>query len=327
MENNKKLAEIDYSCLVTLDSYNRRKLITVIFAMAVPFVFLLIGQVLFFNSGVASDTAGPIYYFTFIAVFSVVYLMLRNVEIVRSKEWKNFAKKNAWEIAKISVDDAYFIPPGMYGVGHGCKVSSVISAVYEGHVCDVFIYQYAIGSGRDRRTYYYTIARVRLEKAFPHLILDSKYSWSITKRGDATEPVKLEGNFANDFTLYYRPGENIDALSIITPDVMQAVQQKSKYQDIEVIDKSIFFILTSDRRNANDVKLLLESVDVVVDEIKHKQTTLNYIPEVSEEDRISAMVKSNSSLGRKVSRSLGSIILYAIYGIVFIMIIIGLFTE
>lgn len=327
MENNKKLTEIDYSPLVTLDSYNRRKLIAVVFTMVIPFVLLLISQVVFFHSGVDFNEASSIYYFAFIIAFFVAYLLLRNIEVVKNKEWKNFAKNNAWKIAEISVDDAYFIPPGMYGVGRGRKVSSVISAVYEGHVCDVFIYQYTIGVGRNRRTYYYTIARVRLDKAFPHLILDSKHSWSITKRGDATELVKLEGNFANDFTLYYRSGENIDALSIITPDVMQAVQQKSKYQDIEVIDKSMFFILTSDRRNADDVKLLLESVDIVVDEIKHKQTTLNYVPEVSEDDRISAIVKSNSSLGRKVSRSLGSIILYVIYGVVFILITVGMLTK
>ncbi len=243
--------------------------------------------------------------------------------------WKNFAEANGWLVIDASQpQDPRYIPPGIYGIGDKKAMSPIIKANFEGHECDIFIYQFTTGSGKSRKTHYYTVARVMLEKPFPHLILDSKITWALRKRGDATEAVKLEGNFSDSFTLYYKKNEHIDALSIITPDIMERALETSRSQDIEIIDNNLFFILHGDQRQPDQLKVVLNSVDLMADEIKHRSKTLRYTPQFSEQERIFSQIAEQSFTSLNSLTNNMSLYVFIFFGIPFIIFFVfGFFLS
>lgn len=77
--------------------------------------------------------------------------------------------------------------------------------------------------GLCERTHHYAVARVALGKPFQHIMLDSKNSKAIKQRGNASDSVNLEGDFSNYFSLYFSKNDHINALNVITSDVMQTL--------------------------------------------------------------------------------------------------------
>ncbi|MDL2342286.1 MAG: hypothetical protein QFB87_04395 [Patescibacteria group bacterium] len=87
---------------------------------------------------------------------------------------------------------------------------------------------------------YYTVFEAKLTRPAPHLIFDSK-----TAKGSQfkllylqTQRLALEGDFNKYFDTYSPQFYQIDTLSFITPDVMEALIALQAY-DIEIIDDHI----------------------------------------------------------------------------------------
>ncbi len=226
----------------------------------------------------------------------------------KNETWKNFAAVNGWQTLLPTLVDQRFIPPGLLGKGRKQQLGDIVHAQFEGHECDLYLYQFTTGSGKSSETHYYTVARVLLGRPFPHLILDSKLSYSIQDHGNAKERARLEGNFDKYFSLYYNKDEHIDALSIITPDVMQTLIHSNQAQDIEIIDNYIFFIIHTDQRTIEKLPGILKSVDDLSDEIAHKAKTIQYtspdgiIPNIGQHAAINARYFKNSA---EIANSIG----------------------
>lgn len=116
--------------------------------------------------------------------------------------------------------------------------------------------------------------------------MDSKYSRALKKRGEAVDVARLEGDFNKYFSLYFRKDDQINALSIITPDIMKTLIDFNTNQDIEVIDENLFFMSYADQRNANVLPSLFKSVDALANEIRHKSKTIRFITDKSCQERM-----------------------------------------
>lgn len=192
----------------------------------------------------------------------------------RDKSWQEFAARNRWKLTK----DKAVIPPSIDGVGHSKHRSPVLKANFAGREVFIFTYNFEKGYGKYAEQFYYTIAHIRVMRDFPHLILDSKKTpKAIQNKGSATAQVKLEGNFPKFFSLWYAPNERTEALSVITPDVMQTLIKYNPMQDIEIISDNVFFMVQSTKRDAEEVRALLEAVAALAAEIAHKAQTINYV--------------------------------------------------
>ncbi|MCA9332496.1 hypothetical protein KDA00_01340 [Candidatus Saccharibacteria bacterium] len=287
---NKQLKDINYSVLFGVKDISSQALKETlgIGSFINPYIS---GTVVLFL------VVGVFFLYPMAGFFLMAFFYARFASILSKKKnnlWSEFAHSNDWPVFHPMATDPRYVPPGIYGVGKDPKMSPVVHAEFEGHECDLFLYEFTTGSGKSRTVHYYTIARVDLVKPFPHLILDSKHCYALSRRGDADQSVKLEGEFPKHFGLYYKKGEHIDALSVITPDVMSDVLEVSMEHDIEIIDNNLFFIIHADKRNAEDIKRVLYSVDKVADEIKHKQKTIRYKPTLNEQERILTQVASKS---------------------------------
>lgn len=96
-----------------------------------------------------------------------------------------------------------------------------------------------------------------------HIVLDSSannYLLSNVNRDKLPKQIiDLEGDFARDFTLYCNPGQQIIALQIIAPDVMQYIQEKLLSVDIEILDSQVAII---SKGGANTLEKLLANISL-----------------------------------------------------------------
>lgn len=82
---------------------------------------------------------------------------------------------------------------------------------------------------------YYSIIQIPLPRQLPHIVFDSRRMRGREMRFsfDKDQQIQLEGNFDTYFDTYFPAHYEIDLLSIITPEVMQALMAAGEF-DIEV---------------------------------------------------------------------------------------------
>ena len=270
-----------------------------------------------------------VYYFGYFGLlFASVAFGWMSKKVMDAKDvfWRRFAESNDWYVVPRPLAGHSLIPPGLHGNRAKNRMSSVIFAEFEGRVCQVYTCSFDVGSGSKRRTHHYTVAHIGLSRVFPHLILDSKRTWALTNRGNATKRIRLEGNFDKYFSLYCEENEHIDALSIITPDVMQTLIRDNPRQDIEIVGSNMYFVMASDHRNPNAIKHLFQSVDALADDIAHKAKTIRYdeTPGAANAAHIQAVLATSAKSRDGVLSSLvGTLIFVAALPII-LLILVGI---
>ena len=98
--------------------------------------------------------------------------------------------------------------------------------------------------GRDRHDWGYLA--IRLERALPHLVLDSMTNNGVLGSSrlpgsfDRSQVLSLEGDFDTHFRLYAPTGSETDALYIFTPDLMALLIDEAAPFDVEIVDDWMF---------------------------------------------------------------------------------------
>lgn len=156
----------------------------------------------------------------------------------------------------------------LFDVGYSRRYRGVLSYGRDGQrLLEVGRYEYTVGSGKQRRTYTWHYAGMRLPRRVPHLVLDSK-SNDGTVMGKAlisnlpvvisnSQRISLEGDFDTYFALYAPKQYDVDVRYVLTPDVMAALVDKSSRFDVELVDDMAFFYAlqgeTSDDQVLGDI--------------------------------------------------------------------------
>lgn len=121
-------------------------------------------------------------------------------------------------------------------------------------------YNYTIGSGKNRQTFYYYYLRIPLPRRLPNMVLDSKKNnifgmSNLPEKFSRNQKLELEGDFNNYFTLYAPAEYKTDALYIFTPDVMQAMIATSGKFDAEIVDDNLYLYAQGRYKLTNSKKL------------------------------------------------------------------------
>lgn len=92
-----------------------------------------------------------------------------------------------------------------------------------------------------RAIIHYGLMSAELPRIVPHIFFDSHKARGRQFRLHFArgQQARLEGGFEEYFTTYFPQGYNIDSLSIISPDVMLALQEAADY-DIEIVGNRVF---------------------------------------------------------------------------------------
>jgi len=319
----KQLADIDYAPLAAMDAAHG-KIIRETFKLPVAAFYCLAAFICFLIGIFLAVEAAFIVFVICMSIIATKMAAYKNVV------WKNFAAANDWYIVTTTPSNYRFVPPALIGVGHGGRLGAIVHAQFEGHECDMYMYEFTTGSGKNSQTHYYTVARVLLSKNFPHLILDSKKSWAIREHGSAKQRVKLEGDFDQCFSLYHVPNEQISALSIITPDIMQTLIDSNSAQDIEIADNYLFFMIHSDKRSAAEMPAILKSVDDLADEIAHKAKTLRHTPlngDLQNAETLAAAHRAYFKSTAGVGNWLWLVVIFFIFLPIIMLVVLGAFNS
>lgn len=121
------------------------------------------------------------------------------------------------------------------------------------------------------------ILSAKLPNSFSPVILDGlKSRFAISPPKDYIR-YSLEGNFSKRFSLWFKKGSQIEALSLITPDVMGAIDKMGQSFDVEVYGDQLF-IYTSDLSPQN-LNALVKSYSIIMPEIVHKSNSAKPAPQ------------------------------------------------
>ena len=87
----------------------------------------------------------------------------------------------------------------------------------------------------------YSVVKIPLSRQLPHIFFDSKHMRGRQMRYnfDSGQKIHLEGNFSTYFDTYFPASYELDLLSIITPEVMEALMAAQSF-DIEIYYDSIY---------------------------------------------------------------------------------------
>lgn len=221
-----------------------------------------------------------------LAILRLFYLSAQ-VRSFKNGVWEQFATANDWPIG-LALDPATLLPLSLL-FGRDQSYSPVIDAVLGDANADMFVYQTVTGSGKSQQTYVFTIARVMMPAAMPHIFLRAKGNvWSTVRpEFEDHETLSLEGDFNDYFSLQIEEGQEVNVLEILTPDVMQSLVSYSQKEDIEILGKSLFFILSGDARTPESTNKLVESVAALSSQIA-EQIALTTVPQTESLQRTAA---------------------------------------
>jgi hypothetical protein len=210
---------------------------------------------------VAALVAAPGLAFELATAITILYMAFvsSRVNKLKNNVWKEFAAANGWPLDTQN-SPAVVIPPSLQ-FGHSRTWSPIIQAKLDDLACDLLTYQCATGSGRSEVTHNFTIASTSLAQALPHLLLMSKKVHADVQRDLVNgETLKLEGDFNDYFNLQIEKGQEVDVLTIITPDIMQTLVDHNQAEDIEILGQNLYFITNQDKRDYRDMQVLISSV-------------------------------------------------------------------
>ncbi|MBX9470605.1 hypothetical protein [Microcella sp.] len=141
-------------------------------------------------------------------------------------------------------------PGAIFGLGSSRAVTDHFRTA-EGRFIDFGTYSYVTGSGKNRTTHRWGFLAMQLDRALPHMVLDSRANNGLF--GSTTLPttfrrdqvLSLEGDFDRYFTLYCPREYERDALYVFTPDLMALAIDEAAPFDLEIVDEWLFVYSTA----------------------------------------------------------------------------------
>ena len=177
-------------------------------------------------------------------VIALIVMLARYFGVKRFERYvrlDRFAKANGLIFSPADPNPQY--PGAIFGQGRS-------RAAYEhfrsasGRYLNFGNYRYTTGSGKNSTTHTWGFMALELDRALPHMVLDSQANNFIGSNLPATfskdQVLSLEGDFDRYFTLYCPKEYERDALYVFTPDLMALCIDNAAPFDIEIVDKWMF---------------------------------------------------------------------------------------
>ncbi len=203
------------------------------------------------------------------------------------------------------------------GLHHGTKVS--IAEVWAGY----FESGNSSSGGAD-----YLVFILELPGNFPHIFIDGQAQGSSGLRyrnlrmlqwklQHAEKTQKLEGDFPKHFQVYAPPNQQIETLSILTPDVMLIMRDLGRGFDYEIIDNQLYITADPSALKGKKTDQIIMAVRSSIDELIHQ---------LKRPDQLASQryLKTGSGMSKMLSGSLYFIYLGVLFVAMFGLVIVAL---
>lgn len=151
-----------------------------------------------------------------------------------------FAAANGLVYESLSPPPNY--PGAIFGLGTSRQVTDHLRTA-DGRFLDFGNYRYTTGSGKNRTTHHWGFLALHLDRALPHMLLDSRANngmlggTNLPAVFSKDQVLSLEGDFDRYFTLYCPRQYERDALYVFTPDLMALLIDEAAPFDVEIVDQ------------------------------------------------------------------------------------------
>jgi hypothetical protein len=195
-----------------------------------------------------------------------VYLWLSGQEAIQE-----FASVNGFTpMSEVEMADR--IPPCLMNAGDNPKQANGYDIPHKGHEYSLFDHSFTRGSDKYKQRFTFSVLTFTTKKAFPHIYLDGHQNGNLGTYS-ASQKIELEGDFNESFSLYVPNGEQINALSIISPDVMLALMDGGRPYDIEIHGTMVHIVSWGSSYGQNRLPGLLTFADNLQDELAHRNVS------------------------------------------------------
>lgn len=215
---------------------------------AVVYALIIFGMLGFFMFAAADSMKGVVYILMGVYVLVILVLIYSLLETKRKNIDKGvrierFAKGNGWTYEYETKTLRH--PSTVLSAGR----DHVFMHVVQGADFQVAECMFITGSGRSERTHRYGYMALTLERALPHMLLDSKSNnmklfgvemSNLPIALSKDQVVSLEGDFGKYFTLYAPVDYGTDVRYVFTPDLMHVLIEESDSTDMEIVDDKLF---------------------------------------------------------------------------------------
>lgn len=132
----------------------------------------------------------------------------------------------------------------LFTFGHSHTVRNMLSGTYKDFLFHLFDYSYVVGSGKERHTYYFTVAELTVVGTLPK-VLCIPDGWNFvsfidTWKPEDYTPLSLEGGFNNKFNVYVAKDREMEALQILEPNVMEKLMDGFDTFGFECLDSRVY---------------------------------------------------------------------------------------
>jgi hypothetical protein len=114
----------------------------------------------------------------------------------------------------------------IFNKGRSIKLEDLITGNFKQYRFELFNYKYTEGSGKNSHTHYFTVFQIHFDHHVPHLMLTKKvfgFPQMFASNFSNGKTLNLEGNFNGKFAVTVEKEFEIEALQILTPEIMEGL--------------------------------------------------------------------------------------------------------
>ena len=147
----------------------------------------------------------------------------------------------------------------------------------------LFDYQYTTGSGKNSHTYHFGVAKMKLNKKFPHILLDNKRDGSLGSfEFNRSQKLELEGDFNKYFNVFGPKEYEIEVLQVLNPAVMQTLLAMPEPVDIEIIGHDLYIYNKGNHRKKETMQSLFTAIEQVSASAKRVQKSFKMADQIGD---------------------------------------------
>lgn len=179
-----------------------------------------------------------LWFFSVYPFLIIPFYYLSEVSKARVSFWKEIAEINGWQykgnVPQINEEGI------MFRQGDERSASNYIEGNIDERHFRMFNYVFRVGSGKNKRSYQYTVFAFKFNGSFPHIYLNNKHNSYNISTG---ESVPVPAEFEKMFTLSAPRKYEVEALEIFTPDVFSKLLDGGFTHDIEFVDHELIMFI------------------------------------------------------------------------------------
>ena len=204
-------------------------------------------------------------------------------KLVHLEFMRQFAEKNGFTYEPLG--DMATAKGDLFTHGHSNAIWNVVSGTRGDLPIRFFFYTYTTGSGKNRQAHPFTVIEVAFGGSLPHMILDNRDDWYFDGLGDGHAKVGTGTVFDEHFILRVKEGLEIEALEVLTPEIMEELIVRGKGYSFEFVDHRLYIWKPKYARRSTELAGFLSLAHYLVDTLAPRLSRLH--------DDVDAVIAAN----------------------------------